>query len=222
MPPHLRLGSHRHDLDYGALVVANLDRQFGAAAVARGADSAATDGADVLAVARRPEGHAGPVGEGQEADTVAGAVESLTARFDLPVAVETDRVEVLRAAAKTGAVAAIDPSGSTDPAYLSTAADLGLTVVVRAAVGAGPSSASARASSAGLRPDEVVLDASIAQVGPLAAAGHPVMLTEVEADPEAALAMAALAITRGARLVRTANVAATVRVVRMLERIMSG
>ena len=82
-------------------------------------------------------------------------------------------------------------------------------------------SAYGSATSAGLRPDEVVLAASLAQLGPLAAAGHPVMVTDSDDDPAAAMALTALAVTRGARLVRTADVAATVNVVRMLERILS-
>ena len=217
MPPDLRLGSRRHDLAYRALVAAILDQALDAAALARAAEGALTGGADLLAVTRLTSS---PVGEEQEVDSVAQAVESLTARFDLPVAVETDRAEVLRAAAKLGAVVAIEPSGS-DSAYLPTAVDLGLTVVVRAASDADPSSANARASAAGLHPDEIVLGAPIAHVAPLAAAGHAVMLTDRAEDPATVLPLAALAVTRGARLVRTADVAATVRVVRMLERIMS-
>jgi dihydropteroate synthase len=221
MPPDLRLGSHRHDLTHRVLVMATLDRELGEAALLQAADRAVAAGADILAVVRSPDRVGAPMGEDEEIDGTVEAVEALAPRFALPVAVETERPEFLRAAAKAGALVAEDTSGFADPAYLPAAVDLGLTVIAHTAVAADPVSAYTRATSAGLRPDEVVLTAALAQVRLVAAAGHPVMVPAVAGDPVAALAVAALAVTRGARLVHTADLAATVNVVRMLERILS-
>lgn len=221
MPPDLRLGARRYDLAHRALVLAVVGTEDPEPALTRAADGHLAAGADGFVVGR-PTGRDGEtVGEDEELERSVPVVECLAARFDAPVAVQTGRPEVLRAAAKAGAVAAEDPGGFSDRAYPSVAADLGLTVIVRVGRSAAAGRLHAEAVSGGLRADEIVLAASLSRVADLAAAGHRVMMADEDPQPGSWPAVAALAVTRGARLVRTGDVAATVRVVRMLERILS-
>jgi dihydropteroate synthase len=199
MPPDLRLGSRRFDLAHRVLVLAPLDGSGGPDALLRTAGGAVAAGADLLVVS----------GFDGDPDEAHDAVEALVSRFEVPVVIATARPEVLRAAAKGGAVAAEDATGSADPAFLGAAADHGMAVIIGSPV------------AAGFHTDEVVVAAALDQVGALAAAGHPVLVADPGDDPLTWRAVAALAVSRGARLVRTTDVAATVKVVRMLERILS-
>lgn len=153
------------------------------------------------------------------------------------MALRTGEAAVALAAFGAGAVMAAGPP--LDAAYLEGAARAGATVVaaappppaapggvVDAALGALGALAGA-AVSAGVAPGRVVLDAGLDACPPgagpdllrasdrLAALGHALLVTAdaaVFAGREAALAAAALGVARGARLVRTRDVAGTRRV----------
>jgi dihydropteroate synthase len=93
------------------------------------AERLVADGADVLDVGGVKAGPGPEVGEQEELDRVVPAVEALHARFDEPIAVDTWRASVARAAYAAGAVVGNDISGFADPDYLRVAAEAGASVV---------------------------------------------------------------------------------------------
>jgi dihydropteroate synthase len=185
---HLRLGHACHDLSFRALVVGVLNRTHDSFhdggrflsldAVLRQADQLVTDGADVLEVGCRPGGvGVRPVSADQECVLVTSTVEALHDRFDVPVAVDTTRAVVARAAFASGAVLGNDMSGFRDPEYLPTVVQAGAAVVathcrlppgvpdpdphyddVVGDVASALVTLARRATRAGLPPESVVLD----------------------------------------------------------------
>lgn len=135
----LRLGGRRYDLTTRTLVMGILHRTrdsffdqgatFDLDALLRRADQLVTEGAHILDVGGLKAGPGPEVGEAEELDRVVPAVEAVTARFDVPVSVDTGRAAVLDAACGAGAVCGNDISGFADPAYLRTAARHGAAVV---------------------------------------------------------------------------------------------
>jgi dihydropteroate synthase len=93
------------------------------------ADQLVADGADFLDVGGVKAGPGEEVSEAQELERVVPAIEVLRARFDLPLSVDTWRSGVARACFEAGAVVGNDISGFADPAYLSTCAEFGASVV---------------------------------------------------------------------------------------------
>ena len=86
-------------------------------------------GADLLDVGGVKAGPGPEVTESEEMDRVVPAIEALTARFDVPVSVDTWRASVAREAYRAGAVVGNDISGFADPAYLTEAAAAGASVI---------------------------------------------------------------------------------------------
>lgn len=86
-------------------------------------------GADILDVGGVKAGPGGEVTAAEEIDRVVPAIESLAARFDVPLSVDTWRASVAEAAYASGAVVGNDISGFADPDYLVVAAEAGATVV---------------------------------------------------------------------------------------------
>lgn len=135
----LLLGGRRYDLSARTLVMGILNRTpdsfydqgatFALDALLRRADQLVAEGADILDVGGVKAGPGPEVGEAQELDRVLPAVEAVTARFDVPVSVDTWRAAVLDAACTAGAACGNDISGFADPAYLPTAAGHGAAVV---------------------------------------------------------------------------------------------
>lgn len=136
---HLALGDRRYDVEHRALVMGILNRTpdsffdrgatFGLDALVERADRLVADGADVLDVGGVKAGPGPDVGEQEELDRVVPAVEALTARFDVPVSVDTWRAGVAWASFQAGAVVGNDISGFADPDYLRVAASAGASVV---------------------------------------------------------------------------------------------
>ena len=126
---------------------------------------------------------AGPgpeVTEPEELERVVPAVAALTARFDVPVSVDTWRASVAAAAYEAGACVGNDISGFSDPEYLPAAAKAEATVVAThirllprvpdprpryddlvADVCAFLAARSRDAEAAGIPPERIVVDAGL-------------------------------------------------------------
>jgi dihydropteroate synthase len=93
------------------------------------AEQLVADGADLLDVGGVKAGPGPEVTEAEELDRVIPAINSLRARFDIPLSVDTWRASVAREAYRAGAVVGNDISGFSDPGYLREAAAAGASVV---------------------------------------------------------------------------------------------
>jgi dihydropteroate synthase len=273
--PSLRLGSRRYDLTRHCLVMGILNRTpdsfydqgatFALDLTLRRAEALVAEGADILDVGGVKAGPGPAVSEEEELDRVVPAIEALATRFDVPLSADTWNARVLAAACAAGAVVGNDISGFGDPDYLATAARAGASVVAThirlaprvrdpephyddlvADVAAFLVERAERARTAGLAPDQIVLDAGLdlgktaaqsavllRESDRLAALGYPLLLSssnktfmgvllDLAVDARRAPSMAATAygVSHGCRIVRVHDVAGTVRVVRMVERIL--
>ncbi len=188
--PTLRLGDRAVDVRHRVAVMGILNRtpdsfyDRGATwdfdAFVRRAEQLVVDGADVLDIGGVKAGPGPEVDENEELDRVVPAVETLRARFDVPISVDTWRASVLDAACGVGAVMGNDISGFDDPDYLRVAAKHDVTVVAThirlrprvpdpdphyddlvADVTEFLQERARRAESVGLRPEQIVLDAGL-------------------------------------------------------------
>jgi dihydropteroate synthase len=136
----LQLGDRRFDVTERPVVVGVLNRTrdsffdrgayYGLDRLLARAEQLVTDGADVLEVGARPGGvGVAEVSPSEERDLAAETLAALRTRFDLPLAVDTTRATVARAAFAEGAVLGNDMSGFLDPGYLPAAAAAGAAVV---------------------------------------------------------------------------------------------
>lgn len=186
----LRLGARTYDLRSRALVMGILNRTpdsfydkgryWDLDEFFRLADVLAVDGADLLDIGGVKAGPGPEVSAEEEMDRVVPAIEALSARFDVPLSVDTWRASVAREAYRAGAVVGNDISGFADPDYLLAAADAGATVVathirlgpripdpdphyddVVADVAAFLLERAERARAAGLSDEQIVLDAGL-------------------------------------------------------------
>ena len=186
----LRLGSRSYDLTSRALVMGILNRTpdsfydrgryWDLDDFFRLAESLVADGADLLDVGGVKAGPGPEVGEAEEMERVVPAIEALSARFDVPVSVDTWRAAVAREAYRAGAVVGNDISGFADPGYLAEAAAAGATVIathirlgpripdpdphyddVVADVSAFLVERAERARAAGITDDRIVIDAGL-------------------------------------------------------------
>jgi dihydropteroate synthase len=98
-------------------------------ALLRRAERCVAEGADLLDVGGVRAGPGPEVPLQEELERVLPAIEALSARFDLPISVDTWRAEVAEAAFAAGAVLGNDISGFSDPRYLEVAARAGASVV---------------------------------------------------------------------------------------------
>jgi dihydropteroate synthase len=266
-PLFVQLGARRYDLATRALVMGILNRTkdsfFAPAATfeldtffAR-AEQLVRDGADLLDVGGVKAGPGDEVSEDEELARVVPVLAALHERFDVPLSVDTWRASVARESFAVGACLGNDISGFADPDYLSVAARAGASVVathirlrprvadpnphydnVTDAVRTFLLERRERAFAAGLRADQVILDAGL-DLGKTAAQslqllrdsdqfaqlGSPLLLSasnktflgvlfaqEVLERRESSLAATALGIASGCRIVRVHDVAGTVRV----------
>ena len=273
-PLVLALGARRVDVTHRAIVMGVLNRtkdSFYEPAVtfdldaffARAAQLVA-DGADLLDVGGVKAGPGEEVSEQEELDRVAPAITELTKRFDVPVSVDTWRASVAAASYEAGACVGNDISGFADPDYLPAAKRAGATVVathirlrprvadpdphyddVTATVMSFLLERRQWAYDAGLKPEQVILDAGL-DLGKTAAQslqllrssdqladlGSPLLLSasnktflgkaldlEVRERASASHAATAIGISLGCRIVRVHDVAGTVRVRDALERL---
>jgi len=135
----LSLGPRRYDVTNRALVMGILNRtpdsfydrgeSFAFDRFLAKADEHVAGGADLLDVGGVKAGPGEEVTEAEELDRVVTAVESLVARFDVPISVDTWRASVAKACFDAGAVVGNDISGFGDPDYLDVAAAAGASVV---------------------------------------------------------------------------------------------
>ncbi len=135
----LHLGPHPFDITHRAVVMGILNRTpdsffdqgsyFGFDDFLRKAEQLVADGADFLDVGGVKAGPGPEVGEEEELERVVPAVETLAARFDVPLSVDTWRAAVARACFEAGAVVGNDISGFADPDYLDVCASAGASVV---------------------------------------------------------------------------------------------
>ena len=137
--PTVSLGPHRFDVRHRALVMGILNRTpdsffdqgayFDFDGFLAKAEQLVDEGADFLDVGGVKAGPGPEVDEAEELERVVPALEALSARFDVPVSVDTWRASVLREALAAGAVVGNDISGFADPEYLPVAAAAGASVV---------------------------------------------------------------------------------------------
>ncbi len=187
----LALAATRFDITHRALVMGILNRTpdsffdqggyFAFDAFLHQAEQLVAEGADLLDVGGVKAGPGREVSEEEELERVVPAVEALHARFDVPLSVDTWRAAVLRDAAKAGASVGNDISGFADPEYLEVAAVAGTSVVathirlaprvadpepdypdgVVPAVLSFLAERAARARSAGIPPERIIVDAGL-------------------------------------------------------------
>jgi dihydropteroate synthase len=235
--PCLRLGDRRFDLTHRCLLTGILsptaDDQRATSALDRVLGPArrlVADGADILEIAGA--GTPGRAGSGaEEVDTVVSLVTALMNRIDVPLSVRSARAEVLAAACAAGAVLAHDSGGFDDPASLPGVVRGGVSVVALDAERA------ARALAAGVAADRIILDAGLGrgatarqeaallrETERLAGLGYPLLISACRTTGSGArsrsLTAVAYGVAHGCRIVRVQDVAGTVRVVRLVERIL--
>lgn len=259
--PVLMLGARRYDVRARALVMGIVNRTpdsfydrgatFALDALVRRAEQLVAQGADLIDVGGVKAGPGPEVSEAEELDRVIPAVVALAERVDVPISIDTWRSSVAAEAFRAGAVLGNDISGFADPAYLSVAAAAGASVVathIRLAPRvADPDphytdvvgevrdflvDRAGRAQAAGLRPEQVVVDAGL-DLGKtaeqslallrasrvLASTGYPLLLSAsnktflgvvldlpLEGRIEASWAAGALGIVGGCRILRVHDV----------------
>ena len=275
--PTIRLGARSIDVRTRALVMGILNRtpdsfyDRGATwsfdAFLRRAEELVTAGADLLDVGGVKAGQGPEVGEAEELDRVVPAIDALHRRFDTPLSVDTWRASVLDAACAAGAVVANDISGFADPDYLGVASSHDATVVathirLRPRV-ADPNPEYAdlvndvttfllerahRAEAAGLRAEQIVLDAGLdlgktpaqsavllRESGVHARLGYPLLLSasnkrfigellgrEIDDRRDESLAAVAYGVACGCRIVRVHDVLGSRRVCQTLDALLAG
>ena len=273
--PSYRLGEAVHDLATRALVMGILNRTpdsfydagetFALDALLRRADRLVIEGADLLDVGGVKAGPGAEVTESEELDRVVPTIEALAARFDVRLSVDTWRATLLDAACAAGAVVANDISGFADPEYLAVAARRRASVVAThirlqprvpdpepyyddlvADVTAFLLERAARAEAAGLRPEQIALDAGLdlgktpaqsavllRESQTLGSRGYALLLSAsnkrffgellglaIDDRRDVSLAAVAYGVAHGCRIVRVHDVAGSVKVCRMVEAIL--
>jgi len=264
---HLRIGDRSHDLTTRTLVMGILNRTpdsffdkgetFALDALLARADRLVAEGADILDVGGVKAGPGPEVGEAEELDRVVPAVAALRARIDVPISVDTWRASVAAESYRAGAVMGNDISGFADDGFLPAAAAAGASVVATH-IRIGPRVADpephyddvvvsvrdfladrgARARSAGIPADRIVVDAGLdlgktagqslellRASGQLASLGYPLLLSAsnkpflgvllglaVDRRAEASLGATAVGVSLGCRIVRAHDVLGSRRV----------
>lgn len=271
-----RLGDEVHDLTTRTLVMGILNRTpdsfydhgatFELDSLLRRAEVLVDDGADILDVGGVKAGPGPEVDEAEELDRVVAPIDALRQRFDVAISCDTWRASVLDAACKVGAVVGNDISGFRDPDYLQVAAAHGASVVAThirlqprvpdpdphyddlvGDVTAFLLDRAGRAEAAGLRPEQIALDAGLdlgkspVQSAVLlreseALAGHEYALLlsssnkrflgellelDIDGRRAASLASVAYGVAHGCRIVRVHDVAGSVAVCRMTEALLA-
>jgi dihydropteroate synthase len=135
----LAVGDRRYDVTRRAIVMGILNRTpdsfydqgayFDFDQFLRKAEALVADGADILDVGGVKAGPGPEVTEAEELDRTVPAVESLRARFDVPISIDTWRASVAEACFAAGASVGNDISGFADPDYLGVCAAANASVV---------------------------------------------------------------------------------------------
>ena len=269
---HYRLGDEVRDLTTRTLVMGILNRTpdsfydhgatFELDSLLQRAEAQVTQGADLLDVGGVKAGPGPEVGEAEEVDRVVSPIAALHERFDVAISCDTWRASVLDEACKAGAVVGNDISGFGDPDYLGVAARHAASVVAThirlqprvpdpephdddllGDVTGYLLDRASRAEAAGLRPEQIALDAGLdlgkspaqsavllRESDALAGLGYTLLLSssnkrflgellalEIDARRAASLATVAYGVAHGCRIVRVHDVAGSVAVCRMVE-----
>jgi dihydropteroate synthase len=271
-----RLGDEVHDLTTRTLVMGIINRTpdsfydhgatFELDSLLRKAEVLVGDGADILDVGGVKAGPGPEVDEAEELDRVVAPIEALRQRFDVAISCDTWRASVLDAACKVGAVVGNDISGFRDPDYLQVAAAHDASVVAThirlqprvpdpdphyddlvGDVTAFLLDRAGRAEAAGLRPEQIALDAGLdlgkspvqsavllRESEALAGHGYALLLSssnkrflgellelDIDGRRAASLASVAYGVAHGCRIVRVHDVAGSVAVCRMTEALLA-
>jgi dihydropteroate synthase len=231
------------------------------------ADGLVAEGADLVEVGGETARPGPPVDVAEERRRVVPLIEALAARVAVPLAVDTYKPEVARAAVDAGAVLINDISGLADPAMAEVAASTGAALVVMHIQGrpkvrqvaprydavvdevyAFLEERTARARALGVPADRLAVDPGFSfgktpyhdveilrRLGEFSRLGYPIYLATsrknyirdilglpVEDLLEGTLAAVAYGVAQGAQLVRTHDVRAVARVIRMTLAIVRG
>ena len=231
------------------------------------ADELVAEGADLVEVGGETARPGPPVDVAEERCRVVPLIAELAARLRVPLAVDTYKPEVARAAVEAGAVLINDISGLSDPTMADMAAGTGAALVVMHIQGrpkvrqpsphydsvveevyAFLEAQTARARALGVPGDRLLVDPGLSfgktphhdveilrRLGEFTRLGYPIYLAtsrknyirDILALPaedllEGTLAAVAYGVAQGADLVRTHDVRATARVIKMTLAIMRG
>jgi len=139
-PPAVTLGPHRFDFASRVHVIGILNntpdsfydrgRFFGRDAALARAEEIVTQGADLIEVGGETAQEGDRLSAREEISRVAPLVAELVRRYDLPVAVDTYKADIARAAIEAGAVLVNDISGMTDPAMPAVIAETRAGIVM--------------------------------------------------------------------------------------------
>ncbi|HXF81809.1 MAG TPA: dihydropteroate synthase, partial [bacterium] len=139
--PPVRLGSHTFDFTARVYIAGILNntpdsfydrgRHFGRDAALARAEEIVREGADLIEIGGETAQEGARLAPEEEIARVVPLVDALTRRFPLPVAVDTYKAPVARAAIEAGAVLVNDISGAADPAMAQVIAgsEAGLVVM---------------------------------------------------------------------------------------------
>jgi dihydropteroate synthase len=270
-----RLGDVVHDLSTRTLVMGILNRTpdsffdggatFQLDDLLTRAEQLVTEGADLLDIGGVKAGPGPEVTEAEELDRLIPAIEGLRARLDVALSADTWRAAVLDEACNAGAVVGNDISGFADPDYLAVAAKHDASVVAThirlqprvpdpdphyddlvAEVHEFLLDRATRAETAGLRRDQIAMDAGLdlgktpsmsaillRESDVLARSGFTLLLSAsnkrflgelldlaIDERRDASLAAVAYGVAHGCRIVRVHDVAGSVRVCRTVEAVL--
>lgn len=139
-PPTVTLGPHRFDFASRVYVAGILNntpdsfydrgRHYGVEAALARADEMIREGVDVIEVGGETAQEGDPVPIPEEIDRVAPLIAALVRRYDRPVAVDTYKPEVAKAAIAAGAVLVNDISGGGNPEMVRVIADSHAGIVI--------------------------------------------------------------------------------------------
>jgi dihydropteroate synthase len=271
-----RLGDVVHDLSARVLVMGILNRTpdsffdggttFALDDLVTRAEKLVHEGADILDIGGVKAGPGPEVTQDEELERVIPSVEAVRDRVDVAISVDTWRAAVLDEACKAGASIGNDISGFGDPDYLNVAFKHDASVVAThirlqprvpdpdpqyddllADVHAFLLDRAARAEAAGLRRDQISIDAGLdlgktpamsavllRESDVLAASGYTLLLSAsnkrflgellelaIDERRDASLAAAAYGVAHGCRIVRVHDVSGTVQVCRTIEAVLA-
>ena len=139
-PPKVHLGTHTVDFSSRVYVAGILNntpdsfydrgRFFGMDAALARAEEIVRAGGDLIEVGGETAQQGAPLPAREEIERVAPLVRELTGRFPLPVAVDTYKPDVAKAAIDAGAALINDISGAADPAMADVIRSSGAGLVV--------------------------------------------------------------------------------------------
>jgi dihydropteroate synthase len=138
--PRMVLGAHVFDFTSRVYIAAILNNTpdsfydrgafFGLDAALARAEALVREGADLIEVGGETAQEGDPVATREEIERVAPLVRALVRRFPLPIAVDTHKADVARAALDAGAVLVNDISALADPAMAGVVAGGGAGLVL--------------------------------------------------------------------------------------------